>query len=314
METVIVCNAAEGFPVHFDRYASEADHVLVCGRVKPHTGFVGDIESGLMKMMLIGLGKHNGAIIYHKAINDYTFGQIIRSVAREVLSKCHIVAGLAIVENSLDETAKILAVHPEEFEEREKECLLLARRLMPRLPFQTAHLLLIDELGKNISGTGMDTNVIGRKYLAHTATEEEFPKIQHVAVRGLTRETHGNAAGIGLAEFCRSRVIREMDVKATRINCLTGNHAIGAMLPLDYESDREIMDAAFSVIGLTAPRNAKVMWIRNTLDVAEVECSEAYYQEALGRGDLEILEAPRPIVWDEAGNLSSVRLLATAPS
>ena len=118
METEVVCNAAEGFPVHFDKHAFGADHVVVCGRVKPHTNFVGSIESGLMKMMLIGLGKHNGARIYHRAIQDFNFGQIVRSVAREVLSKCRIVAGLAIVENSYDETAKIEAVAPSEFEER----------------------------------------------------------------------------------------------------------------------------------------------------------------------------------------------------
>ena len=193
METVVVCQATEGFPVHFDKQASGADHVVVCGRVKPHTGFVGDIESGLMKMMLIGLGKHNGAIIYHRAIKDYSFGQIVRSVAREVLAKCRIVAGVAVVENGYDETAKIQAVAPHEFEDREKELLVLAKRWLPRLPFQTADVLLIDEIGKNISGTGMDTNVVGRKYLDHVAREDEWPKVRNIIIRGLTHETHGNA-------------------------------------------------------------------------------------------------------------------------
>lgn len=303
METVIVCQAAEGFPVHFDRFASQADHVLVCGRVKPHTGFVGDIESGLMKMMLIGLGKHNGAIIYHRAIQNYSFGQILRSVAREVLAKCRVVAGLAVVENSRDETARIEAVEPERFEERERELLLLAREWMPRLPFPTAELLLIDEIGKNISGTGLDTNVVGRKFLDHRAAEQEQPKIRYLAVRALTPATHGNATGIGLAEFCRSRVVRELDVKATRINCITGGHVTAAMMPLDYETDREILDTAFSVIGLTEPPDARIMWIRNTLDVVELECSEAYYAAARSRDDLEILREPRPLPFDAAGNL-----------
>src|SRR5215211_7244193 len=135
METIIVCHTDEGFPVHFDRLAFEADHVLVCGRVKPHTGFVGDIESGLMKMMLIGLGKHQGAKVYHRAIHDYSFGQIVRSVGRRVLEACPIRAGLAIIENGYDETAHIAGVAPQEFEAREKELLVIARRLMPRLPF-----------------------------------------------------------------------------------------------------------------------------------------------------------------------------------
>ena len=129
METVVICQTPEGFPVHFDRHAYQADHVLVCGRVKPHTDFTGDIQSGLMKMMLIGLGKHEGAKVYHRAIHDYSFPQIVRSVGQRVLAQCKIVAGLAIVENGYDETAQITAVRPEELEGRERELLALATRL-----------------------------------------------------------------------------------------------------------------------------------------------------------------------------------------
>jgi hypothetical protein len=307
METVVVCNAAEGFPVHFDKYAFEADHVVVCGRVKPHTGFVGDVESGLMKMMLIGLGKHNGATIYHRAIRDYSFGQIVRSVAREVLSRCRIVAGVAIVENSYDETAEIAAVAPHEFESREKELLLLARQWMPRLPFRDAHLLMIDEIGKNVSGTGLDTNVVGRKYFDHYPREDEYPKIRHIIVRGLSAQTHGNATGIGIAEFCLSRVLQEMDVHATRMNSLTGGHATAAMLPLDYATDRDILDAALPLIGLTKPEDARMMWIRNTLQVEQLACSAAYWSEAQSRDDLEILTDPRPLPLDTRGSLPGLQ-------
>lgn len=303
METVVVCQAAEGFPVHFDKHAYGADHVLVVGRIKPHTGFVGDIESGLMKMMLIGLGKHEGAKIYHRAIMDNSFGQIVRSVAREVLAKCRIVAGLGIVENAYDKTAKIQAVAPQEMEDREKELLVLAKQWIPRLPFKTAHILLLDQIGKNISGAGMDTNVVGRKFNDHAAAENEFPKIKRIIIRDLTEATHGNACGIGIGEFCRSRCIEKMDAKITRINCLTGSHPTGAMLPLDYPSDRECLDAALPTIGLTEPPNAKLLWIHNTLDVAEVECGIAYLKEARERSDLEIIQDPRPMAFDAAGNL-----------
>jgi len=303
METEIVCQAAEGFPVHSDRHAYGADHVVVCGRVKPHTNFVGDIESGLMKMMLIGLGKHEGAKIYHRAIKDYSFAQIVRSVAQEVLAKCNILAGVAIVENGYDETAKIEAVRPNEFEQREKELLQLAKQWMPCLPFDSAHLLLVDQIGKNISGTGMDTNVVGRKFGIHRAGPDEYPKIQNIVVRSLTEQTHGNATGLGLAEFCRSRVLRQRDDSITRINCYTGGHAIGAMTPIDYETDREILEAAMPLIGLTEPPNAKLMWIRNTLDVAEVECSAVYLDEARQRSELEIIREPRPLPFDADGNL-----------
>ncbi len=310
METVVVCEAEEGFPVHFDRHAYEADHVFVCGRVKPHTGFHGDIESGLMKMMLIGLGKHAGAAIYHRAIMNYSFGQIVRSVAKEVLAQCRIVAGLAIVENAYDQTAKLAAILPERFEEEEKELLVLAKQLMPRLPFDTADILTIDEIGKNISGSGMDTNVVGRKYLDHRAADDEYPKVKRIILRGLTEETHGNATGLGLAEFCLSRLVRQMNVQATRVNCLTGGHPTGAMQPLDYETDQETLDVALSTIGLIAPEDARLMWIRDTLDVAEVECSAAYWDEANQRDDLEVLTPLRELPLDEEGNLPEIGSLS----
>jgi hypothetical protein len=303
METVVVCQAKEGFPVHFDKNASGADHVFVVNRVKPHTGFAGDVESGLMKMMLIGLGKHEGAIVYHRVIVNHSFGQIVRSVASEVLSKCRVVGGLAIVENAYDETAMVKAVSPSEFEEREKELLVLAKRWLPRLPFDRADVLVIDEMGKNISGAGFDTNVVGRKFNDHVAWEDEFPKITRIAVRRLTPQSEGNASGIGIAEFCRSQLLRDMDKHYTRTNCLTAGHVTAAMLPLDYETDREMLGAALGAIGYVAPENARMMWIRNTLDIAEVECSAAYLGEARLRRDLEVVAPPRALAFDESGNL-----------
>ncbi len=303
METHIVCQAAEGFPVHFDKHAWEADHVVVCNRVKPHTNFAGDIESGLMKMMLIGLGKHNGAKIYHRAINDYSFGQIVRSVAKEVLDKCGVVAGLALVENQFDHTALVEAVAPENFEEREKELLILAKKYMPSLPFEEVQFLAIDEMGKDISGSGMDTNVIGRKYNDHSATGDETPRVKYIAMRGLTPVTHGNATGLGMAEFCRSRVAREVDHKITRINCITGGHITAAMSPLDYETDAEIFDVISQSVGLTEPQDIRFVWIRNTLDVAEFVCSEAYLDQVQARADLEQLSDLQELPFDDAGNL-----------
>jgi len=311
METVIVCETAEGFPVHFDRHAFEADHVFVCGRIKPHTDFVGDVESGLMKMMLIGLGKHHGAKVYHRAIQDYSFVQILRSVAGRVLEKCHILAGLAILENPYDQTAQITAVRADELMAREPELLLLARKWLPKLPFSRVDILLIDEIGKNISGAGMDTNVVGRKFHAHAAAENEYPKVKRVVVRALSEETHGNASGIGLAEFSTTRAIEQANLNITRINCLTAGHVAACMLPVNYDTDREVLDKALPTIGLTEPPHAKILWIRNTLDLAEVECSQAYLEEARSRPDLEILTEPRDLPFDAAGNLPlDVRELA----
>jgi len=303
METVLVCQTAEGFPVHFDRNAFEADHVVVCNRVKPHTRFAGDIESGVMKMLLIGLGKCAGATVYHRAIQDYSFGQIIRSVAGEVIKRCRILAGLAIVENARDETARIEAVAPEDFERREKELLVLAKEWMAKLPFKHVDVLLIDQIGKDISGTGLDTNVVGRKFDDHKAVEGEYPKVKVIALRGLTEATHGNAVGLGIAEFCRSQLLRETDLHATRLNAITASHLAAAMLPLDYETDREMFDAALSSIGLVETPDARLLWIKNTLALEELDCSAAYLGEARQRPDLEIITPLRDLPLDPAGNL-----------
>jgi hypothetical protein len=302
METVVVCEAEEGFPIHFDKYAWEADHVVVCNRVKPHTNFVGEIESGLMKMMLIGLGKQNGAKIYHRAIMDFSFGQIVRCVSKEVLDKCGVIAGVALVENQLDNTGKIAAVEPREFEDREKELLVEAKRMMPTIPFEDVDLLAIDQIGKDISGSGMDTNTIGRKYNDHKASEGETPRVRFVAVRGLTVATHGNATGLGMSEFCRSRVTRQVDKQITRINCITGGHVTAAMTPLDYETDSEILDVVLQSCGLTPPENIRFVWIRNTLDVAEFICSEAYWDHVQSRDDLEIISDLHELPFDAEGN------------
>lgn len=303
METVVVCQTKEGFPVHFDRLAYEADHVLVVNRIKPHTRFVGPIESGLMKMLLIGLGKCQGAQVYHGAIQDYSFAQIIRSVADAVFAKCHILAGLGIVENAYDQTALVEAIAPVDFEAREKELLARARTWMARLPFDRVDVLLIDQIGKNISGAGVDTNVVGRKFDDHKAVEGETPKVRTIAVRGLTPESHGNAIGLGIAEFCKSRLLRMMNVEATRLNAITSTHVSAAMLPLDYETDREMLDAAVVASGRSNPHDAKILWIPNTLELREVECSAPYLADAQSRPDLEIITPLRPLPLDSDGNL-----------
>lgn len=306
METVIVDRTAQGIPVHFDKHAFGADHVFVVGRVKPHTGFVGDVESGLHKMMLIGLGKHEGAKIYHRAIADYSFMEIITAVAASVIAKCRVIGGLAIVENAYDETALIEAVAPQRFLEREKVLLKLAIEWLPRLPFTYADLLIIDKIGKNISGTGMDTNVVGRKYNDHAATDRDKVRCKRIFVRGLTEETHGNATGIGLSEFTNQRTADSIDRKITAINCVTGLHPTGAMIPIAYETDREVVSTALHTCGLVEPEDSKVIQIQDTLHLAEVIVSEAYLPELSGRKDLEQVSDLSDMAFDAGGNLKPV--------
>lgn len=305
METVIVAETSQGIPVHFDKNAFAADHLIVMGRVKPHTGFVGDVESGLHKMMLIGLGKHAGALMYHRAIKNYSFGEIIQSVAEVVLKKCKVLAGVAIIENAYDETALIEAIPPHKFNERECELLKQAVAWMPKLPFPEADLLIIDQIGKNISGTGMDTNIIGRKYNDHVATEKDNSNCKRIFVRGLTPETKGNATGIGIAEFTLQRCVDQINVESTKINCITSSHPTGAMIPCVYENDKAAIEDALKTIGLTEPEDAKIMHIKDTLHLAELEISEAYMRGS-NENQFEIIKENQSLDFDSENMLSDI--------
>lgn len=306
METVIVAETAHGIPVHFDKNAYNADHVFVSGRIKPHTAFVGEIESGLHKMMLIGLGKHNGAKIYHRAIIEYSFTEIIEAVADEVLKKCHICGGMGIVENAFDETALLAAVHPEEMRQREKELLVKAKEWMPRLPFRTVDLLIVDEIGKDVSGSGMDTNVVGRKFNDHVSTDQDDVVSKRIFVRGLSQATHGNANGIGIAEFTNQRTVDSIEWNQTRINAVTGGHPTAGMLPVSFDTDREVIANSFQTIALKPVEKTEIMHIHNTLKVREMLVSEAYLPLLNDRDDLELIHDPVDMKFDAQGNLFNV--------
>jgi hypothetical protein len=195
------------------------------------------------------------------------------------------------------------AVRAEDFLVREKQLLQLSKQWMGKLPFDRASLLIVDEMGKNLSGTGMDTNILGRKEGIFAATESEWPKIRRIYVRSLTPQTHGNAAGVGLADFCHRRVLAEMDEQKTRVNTLTSGRLALGKLPYDYPNDRQALEAALATIGLTQPEHAKIMWIKNTLTLEEVACSAAYWDEAKSRDDLEIIAGPTMLEFDESGEL-----------
>ena len=303
MDVVQVGETEDGVPVFFDKYAYEADHVVVAGRVKPHTGFVGEIESGLHKMMLIGLGKHKGAALYHQAIVHYSFDRIVRSVGQTVIDECGVLFGLGIVENQYDNTALVRTVEPENFVDGEKELLLLAKKWMPSLPFEQIDVLVVEEMGKNISGSGMDTNVIGRKYYDHKAAEKEYPKVTRLVVRSLTEETHGNASGIGMADYIHKRILDQIDLEATAINTMTGNHPSAGAVPISFDSDRKALEAALSTCGLVESPDAKVVRIQNTLDVEEILVSESYEKEIQQRNELSVVEAAKDIAFDGDDNL-----------
>jgi Lactate racemase N-terminal domain len=306
MEVVSLGDSDAGYPVVLDKHASEADHIGVVARVKPHTGFHGPIESGLCKMMMIGLGKHVGALNCHRILLDEPYDKVVRSVARTMFAKGRIAFGLALVENAYDETALVEAVRPDHFMTREEALLVKARQWLPRLPYQEADLLIVDEIGKEISGSGMDTNVVGRKRAFRTKPPENQPAMRFIFVRGLSAHTHGNATGIGLADFTTTRLVKSMNYKATVINCLTSGYPDGANLPVHLDSDREVVEAALKIIGTRPAKEARIIHIRNTLKVEEVEVSEPCLAEPRGAADFSVLGPPKAMAFDEQGNIAAV--------
>jgi hypothetical protein len=291
-----------GLPVWLDRYAADAAWVGVINRIKPHTGFTGEIGSGLLKMMTIGTGKHRGAVQAHRANIRLGYERMITTLGREMLATGRIAFGLGIVENGYDETALVEAFLPADLEAGERECLRKARAWMPKLPFDPIDLLIVDEIGKDVSGTGMDTNVIGRHA---TWFERPFtnPRITFVLACDTTANTYGNANGIGLADFTTRRLADKIDWEPTYVNALTACSPGGPKLPAALDSAREAIAVALCCLGLDRPEDARVVRIPNTLRLGEVEVSEAFLPELRGRDDLAPLGDPAEMAFGPDGAL-----------
>jgi hypothetical protein len=302
MEVVQIGETPDGLPVWLDKYASEADHIGVINRVKPHTDFSGAIESGLFKMMTIGLGKYHGAQHYHRANVQYGYEHVIRTVGRTVLQHARIAFGLGIIENGYDQTAVIRAVGTPQFEATELELQALSKKLAARLPFDFIHLLIVEEIGKNISGTGMDTKVIGR-IMNIIEPPPTHPRILRIYARDLHDDSYGNAMGVGLADFVSRRLVNKIDPTATYINGLTGLSPESARIPITFDTDREAVEAALGTIGLVNPEEARIVRIQNTLLLEELDVSEALLPEVQQRDMLEILWGPKTLMFDRNGRL-----------
>lgn len=288
-----------GMPVYLDRFAAQAGGIIVVARVKPHTDYRGNLESGLHKMLAIGLGKHRQAQAIHRW-GTMGLKEAIPEVARAVLKKAPILMGLAILENGYDETAKIVALKPEEFAAREPELLEEARRLRPRLPFAETDILLVGEMGKEISGTGMDTGIIGRIGIYGEEDPPE-PRIRYLAVLNLTPASHGNALGIGLADFTTVRLMKSIDYEAMRENIITSTFIQRGKIPLAFPSDREALEAALRCFWLSAGRRPEVAFIKNTKDLARILVSENLLDRVKGEGIRLIKKLALP--FDQEANI-----------
>jgi hypothetical protein len=300
MEVVQIA-AVNGMPVFCDRHAWEADHIGVIGRVKPHTDFEGETESGLLKMMAVGLGKQQGAAHYHRAGHHHGYASVFRIVGQAVLDSGHILFGLAMVENGHEQTARIQAALPCDLGVTEERLLVDAKAWLARLPFDEIDLLIVDELGKDISGAGMDPNVTGRPSVQKPAGK---PRVRRLFVRDLTEASEGNATGVGYADLTTLRLVRKINYSSMHMNVITAGVPEAARVPMALENDRDAIRVALGMIGLTPPEGARVVRIQNTLHLTEFECSEALLAEVLVHPRLEAVARPLPMTFDGEGNLT----------
>jgi hypothetical protein len=294
--------------VHMSVTALEADAIIVCNRIKAHTDFRGTIESGLAKITAIGLGKHQGAKTIH-SFGTRGLAHWMPQAAQLMVRSANIVCGLGLLENAYDETARVVAIPPEAIgTEREAELLQEAKGLMASLPFDDIDVLIVDEIGKNVSGTGMDTNIIGRMMI-RGVPEFTRPNIRIIAVLDLTEESHGNGVGLGLADVTTLRAARKLDLRSTYINGLTSG--IGgvqrARLPMIVPSDVDAICAGILTCGRADALNARVVRIKNTLEIGEIEVSESLLEQVRANPRLEVLSEPAAMELDAEGNLVSLR-------
>ena len=303
LEIVQIGETENHIPVYLDKLASEADHIVLINRIKKHTEFEHEFESGLLKMMAIGLGKQEGAATYHEAMLTYGYPGVILAVARKVMQDANLLFGVGTVENGYGQTARIGVGLKENIEEMEKELLTSAKAYAPSLPFDEADIILIDEMGKEISGTGFDTKVVGRIGLPLVTPEPERPKIKRIVVSDLTEGSAGNAVGVGIADIITRRLLDKIDMDALNMNTITGVCPEMGKIPLTVKNDYEAIEIAIKCVGLIPREKLKIMRIKNTALLSEVEISQAYEDEISRRDDLEVVSPKREMEFDAAGNL-----------
>lgn len=300
MEVVTLGQLPNGLPVYADRIAAEeADAIVVINRVKPHTAFRAKYESGLLKMISIGLGKQKGAEATHQ-LGFGLMGENVPAMARVIMAKLPILFGVATVENAYDQVCRIEVVPAERMFDEEPQLLEEAKARMPRLLFDPIDVLVIDFIGKNISGDGMDPNITGRY---PTPYAHGGPRVTKMVVCDLTRETHGNANGVGTADFTTQRLVDKMDRIATYANGLTSTVVAPTKIPTTLPNDRYAIKAAIKTANILDFTKVRLVRIKDTLHLGVIEISESLLEEARRHPDIEVLTEPRPMAFDADGNL-----------
>jgi len=285
-------------PVYVDANAANADGILPINRVKPHTMFAGDIESGLSKMLVIGMGKQRGAKTAHEWALDWSFRNMIPEITGLIIEALPVVGGVAIVEDQLDDTAIIEGVPASGFLDREAGLLETAYELMPQLPFDDIDVVVFDRMGKEISGSGMDTNVTGR-ILPFNEPSPENPFIRRIYTRSLTPTSHGNGTGVGQADFVHRDLLAELDIEDTVINTVTSGSVENARIPATVETDWAGIVASLSTVGIREPGELRLLRATDTMNVKRLYASEALVEEAHDRDDLRVVSEPEPVELDD---------------
>ena len=299
MEVVQVGETEEGMPVFVDRYAYEADGIILCGRVKAHTAFRGPYESGILKMSVIGLGKQHGAEHVHQdGFSD--LGRLLPMIARVVFDKTNILGAVAVAENAFDQTCIVEGLLKEEIFEKEPDILRRSKERLGRIFFDDIDVLVVDRLGKDISGDGMDPNITGRFAVPYMESEK---KVQHIAVLDLTEETHGNCNGLGLADVTTRRLVEKIDVDCTYPNVVTSTVLCTPKIPLFAHSDRACIQIALKTCNYIDRENPRIVHIKDTMRLEEIEISQAMLEEARANEHIQILGEPHDWLFDEEGNL-----------
>ncbi|HSH94914.1 MAG TPA: lactate racemase domain-containing protein [Roseimicrobium sp.] len=308
LETRQIGATSDGVPVVCSTEALGADGIILINRIKPHTDFFGNLGSGLLKMSVIGLGKRAGATAMHLAATQLGHERVIRAMAGVVLKNAPVLGGVAILENQFHDTARLVVIPRDEMETAEDALLVEARSLMPLLPFEDIDLLIVDRIGKNISGAGMDPNVVHRSVHGYDSLpmrgNRPSPFIRRIFVRGLTPETHGNAIGIGMADATTVRLVREMDARITNINALTALTPQCAKIPIAFDTDREAIERLLASLPISDPRTARIVHVADTLSLAEMEISDALWNQPDRRPGLVATTGAHDMEFDPEGLLS----------
>ncbi|MEH7335227.1 lactate racemase domain-containing protein [Neobacillus drentensis] len=304
MDVVEVGVTSAGIPVYVDKIAYNADGIIVMGRVKPHTDFKNKIESGVLKMASIGMGKHKQALALH-TYGIYGISEMMPEVGKVAIANSNTLFGVAIVENAHEETAIIEAIEAEQIEERERELLKKAFNLMPSLPVDEIDILVVDEIGKNYSGTGMDTNIIGRIRVLGVE-EPKKPSIKYVIASNLSEVSHGNALGIGLADLTTKRLFEKIDLKTMNENVVTSTFLARASIPIVLDNDQEALKAALRATWGVASEEARIVRIPNTLHIGELFVSEVIFNELKDKENIEVLEDLQEMKFDADGYFLSL--------